>query len=268
VSISESPDLSELGLEPDHVQEALERLTQHLLARGATVAYGGDLRAGGFTQQLLRFANRYCTPTAKPGGAGLVHYFPWPSYLAVDPDELAEHHRLLSDFGSLILVARNGATAPLPARRDQIQLESQAIAEGLTSMRRRMSADCDARIVLGGRVDGYAGRLPGIVEEAVLSIAARKPLFVLGGFGGAASDVAQALGWSHDPRPLKRTERYRSILVEFERSRELAQRGTNLSREEAISLANTRDVELAISLVLRGLTKHFAGHGADGTSLP
>ena len=59
-------------------------------------------------------------------------------------------------------------------------------ARGLTAMRRTMLLQSDARIVLGGRVEGYKGRLPAVAEETLLSLRAGQPVFVLGGFGGCA----------------------------------------------------------------------------------
>ena len=56
------------------------------------------------------------------------------------------------------------------------------------------------RVVMGGRMgvmdqpgDRYEGKMPGIVEEAILTLADGQPLVVLGAFGGAARDLAIAL---------------------------------------------------------------------------
>jgi hypothetical protein len=53
-------------------------------------------------------------------------------------------------------------------------------------MRQRMTNDCAARIVMGGKMEGYSGIFPGIIEEAWRSLQEKKPLYLLGGFGGAA----------------------------------------------------------------------------------
>ena len=65
---------------------------------------------------------------------------------------------------------------------------------GLTSMRRIMHAKADARVVLGGRVDGYKGTMPGIAEECLMSLKSGQPAFLLGGFGGCARDISETLG--------------------------------------------------------------------------
>jgi len=38
--------------------------------------------------------------------------------------------------------------------------------------------------MLGGRTLGYKGKYPGLVEEALITLQAGKPLFLLGGFAG------------------------------------------------------------------------------------
>jgi hypothetical protein len=67
-----------------------------------------------------------------------------------------------------------------------------------SDMRRGMELQTSARIVLGGKAkplneenpDGYGGRYPGILEEAWRCLEAEHPLYVVGGFGGAAALVA------------------------------------------------------------------------------
>ncbi|WP_143233378.1 hypothetical protein [Actinomyces ruminis] len=61
---------------------------------------------------------------------------------------------------------------------------------------------CDARLLIGGKTvpaskstpDGYVGAIPGIIEEALYTVRAGQPLFIAGGFGGAAAVLAHELG--------------------------------------------------------------------------
>jgi hypothetical protein len=68
-------------------------------------------------------------------------------------------------------------------------------------MREQQTAETTARIVIGGKVgptvtalpeggkklSWYSGRIPGVVEEAILTLQARRPLYLCGAFGGAAA---------------------------------------------------------------------------------
>jgi hypothetical protein len=51
----------------------------------------------------------------------------------------------------------------------------------------------DTRICLGGTGGNPLRRLPGVIEEALLTRAAGKPLFIAGALGGAAKAMADAL---------------------------------------------------------------------------
>lgn len=66
---------------------------------------------------------------------------------------------------------------------------------GLTLMRERVhvEADLKARVVLGGKVTGFVGKYPGILEESLAALKAGKAPYVCGGQGGCARDIALAL---------------------------------------------------------------------------
>jgi hypothetical protein len=51
VSISESPDLAQLGLSDRHLRDVWAEVARQLLTAGARLLYGGDLRAQGFTRR-------------------------------------------------------------------------------------------------------------------------------------------------------------------------------------------------------------------------
>ena len=196
VSISDSPDLASLGLGPGHLREAMAEIAIQLLASGANLVYGGDLRRGGFTELLLELVRRYRRPHDADKTKRVTNYFAWPVHIQWPPDELKEVAEDLRGVATVVLVGPEGERL----RMEERQLLPARVPShgewnsGLTEMRRIMVADTDARIVLGGRVDGYHGRMPGIAEEALLSFHANQPLFVLGGFGGCARDIAAILG--------------------------------------------------------------------------
>jgi hypothetical protein len=80
-------------------------------------------------------------------------------------------------------------------------LGSSSDAEAYSAMRRQQSKDAHARIALGGKMgilvepaDGFEGKMPGVVEEAILTIANKKPFIALAAFGGATRDIAIKLG--------------------------------------------------------------------------
>lgn len=56
--------------------------------------------------------------------------------------------------------------------------------------------DPGIRICFGGKPSGSSGTMTGIIEEALFALCDNKPLYLIGGFGGATADFAAAL--SHD----------------------------------------------------------------------
>ena len=80
-----------------------------------------------------------------------------------------------------------------------------AWALSLFRMRVRIVQDLRALIVLGGKDDGRSwGRFAGITEEVMIAIALRKPVYVLGGAGGAARATGQLLGLDATTPDLRR----------------------------------------------------------------
>lgn len=184
VSISESPDLAWLGFGEVHLVEAMLEFARHIFLLGGTVGYGGDLRAGGFTEHLLTLADKIGS-AKKP----LVHsYLAWPIHLRLVQsrvDAMASTVR----FDRLPDVTGSGVSDVTPTVSNQ----RLVFARNLTAMRQKMTEQTAARIVLGGRTAGAQGAMPGIVEEALIAVERGTPLFVLGGFGGCARVVWDAI---------------------------------------------------------------------------
>jgi hypothetical protein len=64
----------------------------------------------------------------------------------------------------------------------------------LTGMRRYMGAKTNGRVLLGGKRHGFQGEIPGLMEEALISLDNAQPLYLAGGFGGVTADIAQGSG--------------------------------------------------------------------------
>src|SRR5260221_14191088 len=86
ISISTRPDLAVLGLGKEHLDDAMTEIARHLIACGATLAYGGDLREGGFTELLFEIVNRY---RANKDADGLIvsNYLAWPVHASISADQ-------------------------------------------------------------------------------------------------------------------------------------------------------------------------------------
>jgi hypothetical protein len=147
-------------------------LAGELWALGATIAYAGNWNPDGLTQALINVAlpNRLRRDAGEEPGLE-VH--------ARTPPPTADS-RVTS-----VLVAP-------PALPDQPEAVRQAALD--FRMRWQSGVRCRARILLSGKIEKYSGRMPGIIEEAMIAIALRQPIYVLGGFGGAAAALGERLG--------------------------------------------------------------------------
>jgi SLOG cluster2 len=191
-SISDSPDedLRERGLTKEHVDQAFLRLSGDLLAAGASLAYGGDHRASGFTRQLLAYVEKH--PHSGPRAEKRIrNYLASPIYRRL-PEAERERFQAVAE----LIEVEPPADAREEAKhlRDTKTLpERYVMARCLTEMRERMSKDIRGRVLLGGKVTGFQGRYPGLLEEAAMALRDRKPLFLIGAFGGCTRVIVDAM---------------------------------------------------------------------------
>ena len=234
-------------------------IARHLLAQGARLIYGGDLRPHGFTEQLCELVLRHNRNSAEYEQKGRVaNYLAWPVHAsATQPWWGKEWPRHLPSI-ELVCLTREGQRTEFGGHSANVeyqsisqmpQMNSQDWRIGLTSLRRVMLIESNVRIVIGGQVSGYQGVMPGIAEEALLSLKARQPLFLLGGFGGCARDIAESIGllepWSRETRNWDG----RCSFNEFQNPHQM----NGLTTEENKILARTPHIDEAIPLILKGM---------------
>lgn len=218
VSIGGSPDLGKLGYPAREVERALLSVCGALVRAGACVAYGGDFRPNGFTQQMYRhISSAYADQSAQP----FRHYVPEPILRRTAFEDLVASLResqavararvFMGDqalpiraSGATLLVGEpTDRRAITTADEFQVWLAETAptpAAQALSIMRSAQSRDTDGRVAMGGKMgivgradDQYEGAQPGLTEEALLTLEAGKPFIPLAAFGGATRDVAIAL---------------------------------------------------------------------------
>lgn len=136
-----------------------------------------------------------------------------------------------------------------------------------------MNSEMGARIALGGRIEGQQGLLPGIMEESLLALRSDVPLFLLGGFGGCARLVIDALQ-GEGPMELtveyqiENTPRYSELLdasssagipstfdndVQYLNDVTIERLRNGLDEDENERLFVSDDVDEIVAYVIRGL---------------
>ena len=289
LSLSDSPDVDgPEGFTAEHVRDATIQLARSLISAGASIAYGGDFRMNGFTWLLADLIQGY-NQTAATSAEFLHNYLAAPLKLKDVPDGLLVTVHHLAEETDAKPDVRPDVVMPSPSGKEH-HPESLYYSD----MRQVMSKHTFARIVLGGAAiptdgdrHGYRGRFPGVVEEAWWTLKAGKPLYVVGGFGGAAALVADLLEGDTIPDRLydktwKDNQKFQQIKKEFDkdpyrtklglprRSEDLAKsvmelaqprladdessvKWNGLTVDENLKLMRSRDPVLIASMVLKGL---------------
>lgn len=271
ISISESPDSSTLGIGKAMFEDLSVELARHLLISGAHLVYGGDLRPGGFTELFKDLAYQYgIYEKDKTLKNYFTNYLAWPIYIGMSPSTQAEYKscRVLcqkSTIPDTIPTDLHGQMVP-PSTVENLYYW----AESLKAMRLEMESNIDARIILGGRVAGFKGYMPGLYEEAIIAANCKHPIFLLGGFGGAASRLIKLLKGETNSENLfeeccshhlyqefvsyldkEKAEMNFKALDVFSNNMDVLKNG--LSKEDNERLLVTTNVTEIIALILKGL---------------
>lgn len=251
VSISESPDCAFLGLDERHLKDVLVEIGRHLLVTGCHIFYGGDLRTFGFTELLLELLIRHYKDSSGNNGA-FTNFLPWPVHMNLTAETLQEKSKDLPIGVRLECLDIQGQTIPIKTRLNTAptQPEETDWNTGLLAMRKAITGQSDARIILGGRLNGFKGNMPGIAEEALVTLQQGKPLFVLAGFGGCAYEIATLIGLIVPHEYVDaRDWPHKADFSEFN----IHNLNNGLTDEENRQLAHTVHSDEAVTLILKGL---------------
>jgi len=209
ISVSDSADLRRLGLLPSHFKLALRELARSVLVSGGTLAYGGHLRTGGYTEFLIGDLHRY----AQSGLFGPRQHVPalliclaWQEHRHCSADTLDTTDSQLGLYGEMRCLDLEGRViADHGANRspdgEPYSTDATVLARGLSALRRYMIGQTAARLLLGGIRHGYTGAMPGVMEEALLALRAQQPLYLASGFAGAIDARCTDLCPRHDADP-------------------------------------------------------------------
>ena len=248
ISISGSSNLRELGFGQEHVDDVMIELTRYLMVAGATVVYGGDLRQGGFTELLIEVVARHISPVDK--AVRFENFLAWPVHANMPHRDLAEQRALFAPAGDLFCMTSSGERMSQAERAafDRVQVDEAEWGPALTATREALAKRCDARIVVGGATENYRGTMPGVAEEALLSVKAGKPTYVVGCLGGCALDIAVEAGLGKSPLPPGKAWPGRELFT--------ARGGlfnTGLASADAAALASVPHGTDMLVLLLKGL---------------
>lgn len=220
LSVSDAPDRARLGFPEREVERALLAVCTAIIREGGEILYAGDLQPNHFTFKLFRhLAGAYA---GSRESAPFLYVIAEPIARRTRFNDLVAALKLarsvanvrLSCAGTLTSVRSSSDRLIVGAIGDTRQFISneaewddwlnvqpvQSDAEAYTAVRQAITAEADARVSMGGKMgllgllqDRFEGRMPGVLEEAIMTLEAQKPLVLLGAYGGATRDCAIAL---------------------------------------------------------------------------
>lgn len=189
-------------------EDLFPRLSRSLLLRGATIAYGGELLSEGTLGAFVTAAQSLATRLVGSDRKMIRNYLAFPAFHNPDipnrPDETDRH----VEFHKLATLSRDEAeefkvalgsyfvAQQRPGKNDPEYSPRRHLAWSISlfRMRLRMIEEVDVLIVLGGGDGNNWGRFSGVAEEVVIAVALGKPVYILGGVGGAAYAVGSLMG--------------------------------------------------------------------------
>jgi hypothetical protein len=175
---------------------------------GASLAYGGAFTPKGTLKQVLIADREAPQELGNPANRmpRVRNYLGYPASQR-EKDRVAPNERNSVEFIPLSTISVSELEELCAPRGEWFEAMSEkrsdaydprrhvAWAISLFRLRVRMIQDVSALVVLGGKDDGQSwGRMVGIAEEVMIALALRKPIYVLGGAGGAAQAVGKILG--------------------------------------------------------------------------
>ncbi|MBC2696753.1 MAG: TIR domain-containing protein [ANME-2 cluster archaeon] len=278
ISISDPSDeeLIEIGHGSYHLIHLSQDLARHFLARGAKLVYGGDLRENGFTDFIFKEAAAL-QARLRTDNIHLKNYLAWPIFKGntTAMTEWKAKYRHIAAMEEIeppsdvfdLIPDKNSFLPPLNTQNSYVW------SRCLTEMRNTMINDCEVRICAGGKHSGYKGKIPGVLEEIVIALEKKKPLYLLGGFGGVTASICKSIqtqvmnyelteAWQIQNNAGymdllsfmdSRGERYKVDYKAIEDKLINAELNNGLSKDDNEKLFNTTFIDEAMHFIFKGL---------------
>lgn len=251
ISVSPCEEAARIGYDERQINRIVIRMAQYFLDRNMRVIFGHDWREDGVMRAVADFAGIVAARAETVDASSVrkeskdVEDGAELRMLNVVPTEGASLSRMALEAqhesgGVLRVISSNDGIEYIREIMPEVSAWFHGLdgregrAEELTALRLCITAllNPGCRICLGGKTTGYQGDEPGVMEEARLALKYRKPLYLMGGFGGATTRFGK------DPKC--RGMAYWSA-------------ANGLTEEEKQELFETTDVERAIRLISTGI---------------
>lgn len=173
-----------------------KKLVKYLYGAGSIIQYGGDFRKEGFTEYMLEEL-KISSSKRSDNNMKLNVYC-----LAGRAKD--EFYPFYSTYKSLINVEEIEAV--------ELANSDASYKFQLLNMRREIMEKSDFLVVAGGKCEGYAGFLPGILEEVLCAFYIDLPVYIYSSYGGVSDVIYRFLIGCEESRG-KLTDYFSSVLA-------------------------------------------------------
>lgn len=226
LSVSEIPENS-LSKTNAQLKIMVVELSRYLIALGARLVYGGSFAVK--TQyNFLNILDEFISSYSVLKREGIIKNIYLEDY-PIEEDKIVE-------LGNVF-------------EFEKLNTKEESLVGRLTALRKKVNFDSSVRISIGGKIEGYSGKLPGVIEESLIAIKMNKPLFILGAYGGAAELLAKCIvgeeiDFSDDLKELTEVKEKGITCL-----------NNGLSDEENMKLLFSDNMIENIALIIKGLNK-------------
>ena len=286
VSMSQNEDIEALGLRTKHLELVVAEVAQMMLLSGGCITYAGAIgtHIPDLTAAVLKVIRKYIEETKleqhrlkhdnkgapqTPIHSGDMFKLTVPCISIRNKKTLKtliDTAKTFASTGTIQLFDENGIIRPIRDAKPWKNKTHEQTSTTLNKIRKELPQYCDARLVIGGKTipaaidphNGYLGDFPGIIEESLYTVRNKQPLFIAGGFGGAAAILAHLLGISDNipiaaeaTAAIEINRRYKNAITEI---RDLYDRRlSGLDDEDLRRLTTTQRASELAGLVIKGI---------------
>jgi hypothetical protein len=199
ISISEpTTPLGIRGNPAAFINQITFQFATQILIEGGSFIFGQKWKKDGIMfhlahkyREIVRFAKPIDSTLGNPEQAPILNFLAWPDELPTDPkDEVAEGMIRDGILNVRQIVAPGLYDPTLPIQHPEYQFWR---VRSLTAKRKQLVDHTNVRICIGGASGQATRRLPGVIEEAWLTINAKKPLYLIGAIGGATRAMVNVI---------------------------------------------------------------------------
>lgn len=235
---------------PDEImlRDMVVEISRYILNAGGKIIYGGSGSRDGYVNLFSQISEKYGKIKIESEGkelpedeAYIYNYYAWPYMNVLSDDDMAylKHCHLCAQQ-----IYPDGISEEqkrlIPSTQDEEG--KMQIISSLSHMRDVRCREARAFIIVGGKTKGSLTPIPGILEEYIKARATKKPIYLLGGFGGEAALISKSVISRETIIKSIRDDTYESL-------------NNGLNKEENMRLLLSTNVFEILRLIISGMKK-------------